>query len=103
VATLPELLQKVDRVECGKAPANAGWSAAKTALDASLNNAARWTPHDLRRTMAAGMGELGVQAHIIEAAVHHQSGHTGVAGTYMGGDLLRQRAAYLSPAPKLFA
>jgi hypothetical protein len=42
-----------------------------------------WKVHDLRRTMATGMGELGVQPHIIEAAINHQAGHkAGVAGTY---------------------
>jgi hypothetical protein len=67
----------------GKVPANAGWSAAKTALDASLKNVAPCTLRDLRRTMATGMGELGVQPHIIEAAINHRSGHkAGVAGTY---------------------
>jgi len=61
----------------------AGWSAAKRALDASLPKLEPWTLHDLRRTMATGMGELGVQPHIIEAAINHQSGHkAGVAGTY---------------------
>jgi integrase len=61
----------------------AGWSAAKAALDAVLKFDDPWTLHDLRRTMATGMGELGVQPHIIEAAINHQSGHkAGVAGTY---------------------
>ena len=60
-----------------------GWSAAKTALDERLPKMDAWTLHDLRRTMATGMGELGVQPHIIEAAINHQSGHkAGVAGTY---------------------
>jgi integrase len=62
----------------------AGWSAAKAALDKRLPaNMPGWGLHDLRRTMATGMGELGVQPHIIEAAINHQSGHkAGVAGTY---------------------
>ena len=43
----------------------------------------RWTPHDLRRTTATGMAELGVQPHVIEAALNHISGfRAGVAGTY---------------------
>jgi integrase len=42
-----------------------------------------WTPHDLRRTMATSMGKIGVQPHIIETAINHQSGHKlGVAGSY---------------------
>ena len=42
-----------------------------------------WTIHDLRRTVATGMAELGVQPHIIEALLNHVSGHKGgVAGIY---------------------
>jgi integrase len=61
----------------------AGWSAAKAALDAALPKMESWTLHDLRRSFVTGMAELGVQPHIIEMAVNHQSGHkAGVAGTY---------------------
>jgi integrase len=43
----------------------------------------RWTPHDLRRTAATRMAELGVQPHVIEAVLNHVSGHkAGVAGIY---------------------
>jgi integrase len=39
--------------------------------------------HDLRRTVATRMAELGVQPHIIEAVINHVSGHKGgVAGIY---------------------
>jgi integrase len=42
-----------------------------------------WRLHDLRRTCATGMAELGVQPHIIEAVLNHVSGHkAGVAGIY---------------------
>ena len=42
-----------------------------------------WTPHDIRRTVATGMAELGVAPHVIEAALNHLSGfRAGVAGTY---------------------
>ena len=47
-----------------------------------------WTHHDLRRSAATGMAEIGVQPHIIEAVLNHISGHkAGVAGIY-------NRAAY---------
>jgi integrase len=47
-----------------------------------------WTHHDLRRTCATHMAELGVQPHIVEAVLNHISGHkAGVAGIY-------NRAAY---------
>jgi len=42
-----------------------------------------WTVHDLRRSIATGMAELGIQPHIIEAVLNHVSGHKpGVAGIY---------------------
>lgn len=48
----------------------------------------RWTPHDIRRTVATGMAELGIQPHVVEAVLNHISGfRAGVAGVY-------NRAAY---------
>ena len=47
--------------------------------------------HDVRRSVATGLGELGVLPHIIEAILNHYSGHrSGVAGdarcaTALGG------------------
>jgi integrase len=58
------------------------WDAAKVRLDARLR-IGDWRLHDLRRTAATGMAELGVQPHIIEAVLNHISGHKGgVAGIY---------------------
>lgn len=63
-----------------------GWHVAKRALNARLVDKpplAHWTPHDLRRTAATRMAELGVPPHIIEAVLNHVSGHKGgVAGIY---------------------
>jgi integrase len=59
------------------------WGKPKVLLDARLGLAKPWTLHDLRRTAVTGMAELGVQPHIIEAAINHKSGHkAGVAGIY---------------------
>jgi len=42
-----------------------------------------WTLHDLRRTVATRMADLGVQPHVIEAVLNHQSGSKrGIAGVY---------------------
>jgi integrase len=42
-----------------------------------------WTLHDIRRTVATRMGELGVLPHVVEAVLNHVSGSkAGVAGTY---------------------
>jgi integrase len=59
-----------------------GWSHCKAALDqrARLEH---WAVHDLRRTVATRMADLGVQPHIVEAVLNHVSGHkSGVAGIY---------------------
>ena len=59
-----------------------GWAKAKAALDQRVA-IAPWRLHDLRRTCATGMAELGVQPWYVEAVLNHQSGHKqGVAGTY---------------------
>jgi integrase len=39
--------------------------------------------HDVRRSVATGMAEIGISSEIIEAVLNHYSGHrAGVAGTY---------------------
>ena len=58
------------------------WAVGKAKLDQRLV-IAPWRLHDLRRTCATGMAELGVQPHIIEAVLNHVSGHKSrVAGIY---------------------
>jgi integrase len=69
-----------------------GWAIAKRRLDKRIANGGAplppWVVHDLRRTVATKMAELGVQPHIVEAVLNHVSGHkAGVAGVY-------NRAAY---------
>jgi len=74
-----------------------GWSKCKSALDARISEArkraakkarevmpmAPWVVHDLRRTVATRMADLGVLPHVIEALINHVSGHKGgVAGIY---------------------
>ena len=43
---------------------------------------AGWTRHDLRRTGATMLGEIGVEPHVIEAALNHTSIHSQLAATY---------------------
>ena len=39
--------------------------------------------HDIRRTVATRMADIGIEPHVIEAALNHFSGHRrGVAGVY---------------------
>jgi integrase len=78
-----------------------GWSNAKEKVDAKITKAsgkplAHWTPHDLRRTAATQMAELGVQPHVIEGVLNHVSGHrAGVAGIYNRASYEREKAAAL--------
>ena len=58
------------------------WGGAKQELDQRLG-IAPWRIHDLRRTCATQMSELGVLPHIVETVLNHVSGHkAGVAGVY---------------------
>lgn len=61
------------------------WGCAKIALDDRVlgKMTEPWTIHDIRRTVATKMADLGVQPHIIEAVLNHRGGHKrGVAGIY---------------------
>jgi integrase len=71
-----------------------GWSRCRERLDERITKAnggkplPDWTIHDLRRSAATHMAEIGVLPHIIEAVLNHVSGHKGgIAGIY-------NRAAY---------
>jgi len=78
-----------------------GWSKAKGELDARITAVIgkplpHWTPHDLRRTAATQMAELGVQPHVIEGVLNHVSGHrAGVAGIYNRASYEREKTIAL--------
>ena len=82
-----------------------GWSKAKLALDARIaadrkkdgrNPMLAWRLHDLRRTAATRMADLGVQPHVIEAVLNHISGHrSGVAGIYNRATYAAEKRAAL--------
>jgi integrase len=58
------------------------WEDAKAALDAR-SGVTGWVLHDIRRTVATKMADLGVPPHVIEQVLNHVSGHkSGVAGIY---------------------
>ena len=48
-----------------------------------------WSPHDLRRTMASRMGDLGVEPHIIERCLNHVQ--QGIAGVYQKQEYMQER------------
>jgi integrase len=91
----PRLLEEVTPDPCGllfpargcTTPFN-GWGKSKAQLD-KLANIAPWTLHDLRRTFATNLAQLGVAPHIIERLLNHISGQiSGVSAIY-------NRATYL--------
>ena len=64
-----------------------GWSRAKDTLDEAIANSGNALPpftlHDLRRTVATKMADIGVPPHVIEAVLNHTSGQvSGIAGIY---------------------
>jgi integrase len=67
-----------------------GWGNAKIALEGRIraklgekSGLKPWRLHDLRRTAATRMNELGMLPHVVEAVLNHISGHkAGVAGVY---------------------
>ena len=84
----------------GKTPIS-GFSRAKANLDLEIVKARRsdaesagrdpkrvkpmpgWTLHDLRRSCATGMGQIGIYPHVIETVLNHSSGfRAGIAGVY---------------------
>lgn len=91
-----EIIKKAKRIEgcpyvfsiTGKTPVS-GWSKVKQRLDDAMTEHndgeafPPWRLHDLRRTAATGMAEIGVPPHIVEATLNHVSGaKAGVAGIY---------------------
>ncbi len=98
VLTLPalaiELLQSTPQREGrefffgGRGGAFSAWSYSTLALGKRIaetegKSLAPWRIHDIRRSVATGMAEIGIQPHIIEAVLNHRGGHkAGVAGIY---------------------
>jgi integrase len=60
------------------------WAHGKATLDTRLGGKVKpWTLHDLRRSAATRMCDLGVAPHVVEQILNHQSGHrAGIVGVY---------------------
>jgi len=73
------------------------WNDKKRTLDQRLGDTVKpWTLHDLRRSCATKMADIGIAPHIIEAILNHVSGHKGgVAGIYNRSQYDRECAAAL--------
>jgi integrase len=111
VPLLPAALALIRREEAngpfvftttGRTPIS-GWSKTKKRLDVAMLELARrekgksfelkhWTIHDLRRTFATGLSDLGIGPDVIEQVLNHVSGtRAGVAGIYNRSALLPER------------
>jgi integrase len=72
------------------------WHIFKKPLDAKSGTTG-WVIHDLRRTVATRLADIGVQPHIIEQILNHQSGHKrGPAGIYNRSTYEREVRATLA-------
>jgi len=79
--------RRVDRDYLFGSRANVGftlWSQEKRALDRRLAGQVQpWRLHDLRRSAATKMADIGIAPHLIEEILNHRSGHrVGVVGIY---------------------
>jgi integrase len=90
---LPRIANDHDLVFVSAAKvAVSSFSRAKARLDTEIvalsgEKLARWTFHDLRRSMASGLARLGVELHVIEKILNHKSGtFRGVVGVYQRHD-----------------
>lgn len=73
-----------------------GWSRCKSRLDEAAK-IPPWIVHDIRRSVATGMAEIGILPHVIEAVLNHVSGHkSGVAGLYNKSSYESEKTAALT-------
>lgn len=70
----------------------------KADLDQRLGSAVKsWRIHDLRRTLATRLCDLGTAPHVVEQILNHRSGHRGgVAGIYNRSSYEREVKAALA-------
>jgi integrase len=95
IETAPESEAGLIFSTTGRTPLS-GWSKAKREIDAAIkaneHKLAGWRIHDLRRTTATGLAELGASRDVVELILNHVSGtRAGVAGVYNRSNLLPER------------
>lgn len=76
----------------GKTPFS-GFSKAKAQLDEDAE-VSEWRLHDLRRTAATAMSEMGYSIQVVERVLNHRGvSRSGVVGIYQRSELLAERKA----------
>jgi len=83
IDTVPKLAGRSRLFGVHSASGFQSWDINKSKLDARLGGAVEpWVLHDVRRTVATGLANLGVLPHTIEAVLGHVGHRAGVAGVY---------------------
>jgi integrase len=78
-----------------------GWDLCKNRLNKRIAEATgqpieHWVPHDIRRTVATDMADLGTSPHVIECVLNHVGGfRAGVHGVYNRNSYAREMATAL--------
>ena len=78
-----------------------GWSKAKASLDAKMNEDGKayppWRTHDLRRSVASHLAEMGTHPIVIEKLLNHASGAAGgLTAVYQRSDRRAERKAAIT-------
>jgi integrase len=98
INAMPRLAHRDQLFGVSAAEGFTDWGDGKIALDDRLlgKMTEPWTVHDIRRTVATKMADLGIQPHVIEQILNHRSGHkAGVAGIYNRSSYEREVRAAL--------
>jgi integrase len=73
------------------------WDQDKSKFDQRLDISEPWRLHDIRRSVATKMADIGIAPHVIETILNHVSGHkSGVAGIYNRSSYEREVRAALA-------
>jgi len=96
IKSVPKMVSR-DQLFGAHSPAGfTAWAKEKRALDAR-SGVSNFTVHDIRRSVATKLADIGVQPHIIEQILNHQSGHkAGPAGIYNRSSYEREVRAALA-------
>jgi integrase len=96
ISTVPKMVSRDQLFGARSEDGFASWNKGKIALDAR-SGVTGWKIHDLRRTVATKMADLGVAPHFVEQVLGHAGGHkAGVAGVYNKSVYEREVRAALS-------
>jgi integrase len=82
ITAVPRMVSR-DQLFGTRAAGFTSWARNKPELDKRSGVTEPWTVHDIRRSVATRMADLGVAPHVVEEILNHQSGHrSGPAGVY---------------------